>query len=49
MVPSLRDITYEERLERLDLAALESKRESDLITVYMALKEIQQLRGMTCL
>lgn len=39
MVPSGRDMTYEEILERLGLPALEEKREKgDLTAVYRAIK-----------
>ena len=39
LVPGLRDLSYQERLQRLNLPTLEDRRErGDLITVYKALK-----------
>lgn len=41
MVPILRELTYEEALERFDLPTLEERRERDLIAVYRILKEMK--------
>ena len=44
MVPSLRDLTYEERLAKLNLPSLEERRErGDLITVYKAMREMEKI------
>ncbi len=45
MVPTLRDLSYEERLERLKLLMLEKRREKgDLITIYSRLLFIPSQR-----
>ena len=43
MVPSLRNLIYKERLERLDLLSLKENRERDLIAVYMIVKETDKV------
>ena len=44
MVPTLRDLSYEERLERLKLQTLEKRRErGDLIAIYRAASEMEKV------
>ncbi len=51
MVPTLRDLPYEERLEKLNLLTLEKRREKgDLIAIQYTepLKDRRRLIGATC-
>ena len=44
MVPTLRDLSYEERLEKLKLQTLEKRRErGDLIAIYRAANEMEKV------